>query len=233
MSFGAEPAGRVDQRPRPRGVSVFDLDGTVLSVDSFRAYLGSALLRAPARWPRAILLAFGVALFALGLRDNSWLKLLFLKSVLAGEPRERLAQRTAAFVADMLRRRVREGARRAIAEAKARGDLLALATASPDFYALPLGRALGFDHVLATATRFDEGGRLAPELPGGNLKGEAKRDAVLGLLAEIGARGERRFYSDHHSDLPLLRAVERPIAVNPTGALLKAAAAGAIPIEMW
>jgi len=48
-------------------------------------------------------------------------------------------------------------------------------------------------------------------------------------------RGQRPIacYSDHHTDLPLLRFAHRPIAVNPTRQLRQAAIRLGMPIEDW
>ena len=217
----------------PRKVAIFDLDGTITDTDTYRAFLLGFLARTPARWARLPLLVLAAAARHAGLRDNHWLKLFFLTHVLAGASRDRLERYTESFCDRMLARHVRLGAAREIARAKAAGDLLVLASASPDLYVTPLAQRLGFDRVVATTTRFGADGRLAAEMPRGNCHGEMKRARVLADQSDWGTHGETRFYTDCHSDLPLMEAVDRPIAIHPTRKLREAAAERAIPIERW
>jgi phosphoserine phosphatase len=73
-----------------------------------------------------------------------------------------------------------------------------LATAAAGDYALGLGRALGFTHILATPV-----GRAAPR---NDNAGRQKRDAVLQLLLDHGWHNRPLIlYTDHVDDLPLIR----------------------------
>ena len=65
-------------------VEVFDLDGTITKKDTFVPYLIYVLLRRPTRWITTPLLAMGVVMFKLTVRDNTWLKSFFLYHVLGG-----------------------------------------------------------------------------------------------------------------------------------------------------
>ena len=52
------------------------------------------------------------------------------------------------------------------------------------------------------------------------------------MVEADGARPEVYAYSDHHSDLPLLRYADHAYAIDPTPKLL-AAAAPPITVERW
>lgn len=72
-----------------------------------------------------------------------------------------------------------------------------LATAAAEEYALPLGRRLGFQHVLATG---GHGGVWREN------SREAKRDRTLEWLEARGKSAQRYvFLTDHEEDLPLMR----------------------------
>lgn len=72
-----------------------------------------------------------------------------------------------------------------------------LATAAPADYAHPLGSAVGFSHVLATASA-----RAAGEP---SNVGDRKCEAVLRFLASRGWQHRRRvLFTDHEDDLPLI-----------------------------
>jgi HAD superfamily hydrolase (TIGR01490 family) len=133
---------------------------------------------------------------------------------------------------------LRPGALQRIDAHRQAGHRLVLATAGLDIYVEPLARRLGFARALCTRVAWTETGRLSGDLDGGNLRGEQKLTAVRLALA---VDGEERptaapfviAYSDHHSDLPLLRWAGRGVAVNPTTRLASAAAAAGLAIENW
>jgi len=73
-----------------------------------------------------------------------------------------------------------------------------MATAAAGDYALPLGRALGFKHILATPAWGTEGEE--------NI-GENKLKSLLAFLAQQGWQDRPRILlTDHRDDLPLIRA---------------------------
>lgn len=218
---------------RTAGVAVFDLDGTLTASDTFVSFLAGFLLRTPSRWPRVLTLPGAVALHCTGLRDNTWLKTTFLGQVLGGLRREDLAPWTDRFVERLVARGLRREARRKMDWHRANGDRLVLATASPDLYVVPLAARLGFDAVLCTRVAWDAEGRLLGGLIGRNCYGAEKLAQVEAWLGQNKGTGPVSVYTDHHSDLALLRRAERPVAVCPTHKLRAAARAHAIAVEDW
>lgn len=106
-------------------------------------------------------------------------------------------------------------ARTLLDEHKAAGRTLVLATTSPAAFVTPLAEALGFDHVVATRW-VEEGGVYTGETDGEFLWGRAKRDGVIALAEAEGIELRSSYaYSDSAYDVPLLRAVGKPVAVNP------------------
>jgi len=61
-------------------ISIFDLDGTLTKTDTYLPYLIGFLKRNPRRWLKAIILPFAVVMFYLKIRNNEWLKTIFLQS---------------------------------------------------------------------------------------------------------------------------------------------------------
>jgi HAD superfamily hydrolase (TIGR01490 family) len=103
-----------------------------------------------------------------------------------------------------------------------RGDLCAIVTATTRFIAEPFARLFNVAHLLATepATL----GGHADAAWTGDIAGEPcfrahKLDHVSRWLEKMGRRLDgfeaSTFYSDSASDLPLLRAVSRAVAVRP------------------
>lgn len=89
-----------------------------------------------------------------------------------------------------------------------------LLTASNAFVAKPLARHMGFEHIMTTELK-KEDGRYFPEILGTPSFREGKITRLLEWLGTENSLAECYFYSDSHNDLPLLRVVGTPIAVNP------------------
>ncbi len=99
------------------------------------------------------------------------------------------------------------------------GHTLMIITATNDFVTAPLAGRLGVDHLIATVAECKR------ERYTGNVAGiPSYRDGKVERLAEwLRANDETLagswFYSDSHNDLPLLRKVDNPVAVDPDATL--------------
>jgi HAD superfamily hydrolase (TIGR01490 family) len=216
-----------------RGIAVFDLDGTVAREDTFKAYLRFCIARRPGRWYRLPWLAGAIALFAIGRRDNTWVKCTLMAATFGGRPWGALARQTEAFIGVMLRRGIRRDALAAMADHRAAGRRLMLATASPDLYVVPLAQRLGFDDVVCTRVARTADGRISGKLESGNCYGQAKLERVLAWRAAAGIAGPMWVYSDHHADLPLLTAADVAFATSASRRLRAAAPAHGIRLVEW
>lgn len=102
---------------------------------------------------------------------------------------------------------------------RAQGHTLMIITATNDFVTAPLADRLGVDHLIATVAE------CRRERYTGNVAGTPSyREGKVERLAEwLNANDETLenswFYSDSHNDLPLLRKVDNPVAVDPDSAL--------------
>ena len=106
-------------------------------------------------------------------------------------------------------------AQRLIDDHRREGRLLVMATTSPDDLAAPLGRALGFDRVLATRYGV-RNGAYCGQVDGPFVWGNGKRQVVREWATDNDVDLRASFaYSDSFYDLPLLRTVGHPVAVNP------------------
>ncbi|MEO5733156.1 MAG: HAD family hydrolase [Rubrivivax sp.] len=101
---------------------------------------------------------------------------------------------------------------------QAEGDLCAIVTATTRLIAEPVARGFGIVHLLATEAVV-AGVRYSGEIDGEPCVREHKVHRVHAWLQSRGLRLESFetscFYSDSISDLPLLRAVTHPVAVDP------------------
>lgn len=218
-------------------LAIYDMDRTVTRRPTYPAFLLFAARRlAPWRLVLAPLLALTGLGYALRLLDRARLKELNYR-LLIGRPRpERLEPVVEAFAERQLATNILAGARTRIAEDKAAGRRLVLATASYGLYAAAIGQRLGFDDVIATETLADPSGRIVARIDGRNCYGLAKRDMIEAWLEREGLAREAvhiRFYSDHVSDAPMHHWSDEAFATNPHARLMRLAEAEGWEVLDW
>lgn len=103
------------------------------------------------------------------------------------------------------------------------GDELLIITATNRFVTQPIAHRLGIDALIATEPEIRDGrftGRIVgtPSFQSGKIE-----RLQLWLEGKTHALSGACFYSDSHNDIPLLRAVGRPIAVDPDDSLRREA----------
>ena len=103
------------------------------------------------------------------------------------------------------------------------GALVAVVTATNSFVTGPIAREFGIAHLVATVPA-QQDGRFTGRPRGVPAFKEGKIQRVEAWLEELGlwwgAFDQTRFYSDSHNDLPLLRRVRQPVAVDADELLL-------------
>lgn len=213
------------------GVAFFDLDRTLLDVNS-----GHLWLRYEWRRGRvgAALVARGVWLFvqyAWGRADLDR-ALAEAAAVYRGLPADAMREETRAWFAEEVAPRLRPGARAAIDAHRAAGDHLVLATSSSHFAGGCAQEAWGLHDAISTELDIEGGvltGRVAN--PGFGVHKRARCEAWAA------ARGvpmsDCAFYTDSISDLPLLEAVGRPVVVHPDVPLRAEARRRGWPVVDW
>lgn len=207
----------------PRSLALFDLDHTLLPIDSdyqwaaFLARTGRAGDPIEAqrrnddlmlRYNAGVLTAQEAADFMLGL-------------LTLAEPAE-LARWHHAYMAEVVLPQIQSSALELIAQHRKRGDLCAIVTATNEFVTRPIAAEFGIANLIATIPEQNHKGYTGRILGTPSFK-EGKVARVQQWLAEqhIGLDDfqESWFYSDSLNDLPLLEAVTRPVATNPSPAL--------------
>lgn len=216
-------------------IAVFDLDRTLARRDLFLAFLSACALRHGAARPwRAAALPVLTARFMLRGIGNDRLKAAYLDAVLGGRGRALVTALAEDFAARAAVRHIKPAALEALRAHRRAGDALLLASASLDLYVRPLADRLGFDAAVASRVAWTADGRVAGGLDGANLRGEAKLAAVRAIMAaRFPAATELVAYSDDASDVPLLAAADRSVAVDPTAALRAIATARGWAIAEW
>lgn len=181
-------------------IAIYDLDRTLTRRATFTPFLMFAAARiAPWRLLLAPLWIGMMIAHKLGFQDRTTLKRRGMMLMLGRPDPERLA----AVAEDFAARRARQlhpGAERALATDRRDGCTIAIATAAFEFYARPIARHLGVEHVVASGWRGE-----GPADP--NCYGAEKLRRVVAWFADQGLERERahvRFVSDSFADAPLL-----------------------------
>lgn len=212
------------------GVAIFDLDRTLTRRDTYVPFLFGWFIRHPWICCRLAKLLFPACLFMCGKLDNTAMKEACLTAFMAGADRQRANAYAEWFARRIVRTGLRPKARIRIEEHRQRGDRLILASASLDLYVEPLGQLLGFDRVIASRCAYD-GKAVGGRLLGKSLRGEYKLQAILAALGNDGAKVIA--YSDHASDLPLLRWAGKAVVVNPSSRFAIKAISLGLEIQNW
>jgi phosphoserine phosphatase len=184
-------------------VWLFDLDGTVIDVNSFPMWVTEILvgglphLSVVPRMSVSVRCAAAIALRKILRESHAGFKRRLQRLWM-----DVTAADTAARAPDPLVERLLKHVRpslQALLDDVAKGQVDAvLTTAAAAEYALPLARQLGFRHAIATPP----GGR--EDTP--DNVGETKRDRTLAYLVAQGwVSRPRIIFTDHRDDLPLIR----------------------------
>lgn len=124
----------------------------------------------------------------------------------------------AQFMRQVIEPEVRPQALALVDEHRRAGDALALVTATNEFVATPIARALGFKALLAVQLERGPDGWFTGQIQGTPTFREGKVQRVAAWLETLGVpRHEAHvtFYSDSMNDLPLLEWSDDPVATNP------------------
>jgi HAD superfamily hydrolase (TIGR01490 family) len=200
---------------QPRALALFDLDHTLIDGDSNTLWLDFLVERrrlpASARRLQAEYMA-GYAAERLDIVDY----LGFHLGLLTSRPLADWAPLRAEFVASRIVPRISAEARDAVAAHRKKNHRLAIVTATHDFLSAAIGDM--FDLPVIAPKGEIRDGHLTGKVDGPVCFRETKLDCLAAWLAGQGvsdsAVGERHFYTDSANDLPLLEAVDHPVAVN-------------------
>jgi HAD superfamily hydrolase (TIGR01490 family) len=110
------------------------------------------------------------------------------------------------------------------------GDTLLIITATNSFVTRPIAEWFGVDDLLATEPE-TKGNEFTGRVSGTPCFQEGKVERLHQWLKQNHqSLTDSWFYSDSHNDLPLLKEVDHPVAVNPDDVLLSEARRNRWPI---
>lgn len=206
-----------------RNLALFDLDHTLIAGDS------------DFEWPR-FLIQRGILEQAHYDERNNYFYKQYQQGTLdiheylafALEPLKRFSRAELdALHADYLEQHIKpiitRKARDLLAAHAAQGDEIIIITATNRFITGPIARELGVEHLIAIELEEEEDGRFTGRVSGVPSFQEGKITRLQQWLDEHGlsmnSYGQSFFYSDSHNDLPLLKLVDHPVAVDPDDTL--------------
>jgi HAD superfamily hydrolase (TIGR01490 family) len=215
-------------------LTLFDLDGTLIPIDSdhaFGAFMVDIGWADGAAWQSRNDQFY--ADYQAG-RLNLHEYIDFATSVWRRRPAEEALQARARFMREVMEPMLGDNARALLRRHQEAGDLVAIVTATNEFVTAPIAEALGVEHLLAVQLARDEQGRYSGAVRGVPSFQAGKIQRVHDWLAGLGRQWQEferiTFYSDSMNDLPLLDLVSHPVATNPTPALAELASARGWPI---
>jgi len=137
---------------------------------------------------------------------------------LSDHPRARLDELHKQYMARKVRPMMTEKARALVNQHKANGDLLMIITATNSFVTGPIAAEFGVDHLIGTDPE-QVNGEFTGKVAGLPSFQEGKVTRLNDWLSAHGKSladfGTSWFYSDSHNDLPLMKRVSQPVAVDP------------------
>jgi HAD superfamily hydrolase (TIGR01490 family) len=215
-----------------RSIAFFDLDRTLISVNSATTWIRRELrLGNISRW-QAIRGAIWILFYHLGfvrmdraIRDAV--------SFLHGKSENEVARRTREFWVEEVVQTIRPGARLAIEDHRSRGDMVVILTSSSSYLCASVMEELPLEEALCNHLEVEDG------LFTGTLRepicfGEGKVSHARRLADREGIELEDcSFYTDSYSDLPVLEVVGHPVVVHPDPRLARLARRRGWQIVDW
>ncbi len=200
-------------------LTLFDLDGTLLPLDSDHAF-GEFLVRLG--WVDAEVFKtrndeFYADYLAERLDMHAYVD--FATSAWRARPARELMTAREQFMREVIEPALHPRAMELVSGHRFRGDTVAMVTATNQFVTRPIADAFGIDNLIATELVSDDTGQVTGAIRGVPCYREGKIDRVAWWLASRGARFEDfgciTVYSDSANDLPLLERATDAVATNP------------------
>ncbi len=215
------------------GIAFFDLDRTLLAVNSAKLWLRRELKEGNIQRLDAMKGAAWVALYHFGYGDIEQVidrAVATLKDV----PEASIRERTLRFYEEEVRAQLRPGAMRALEEHRGGGQRLVLLTSSSQYLSEAVSEELRLDGYLCNTFEVDGRGLFTGRARRPLCFGRGKVDHARKLAEELDVPlADCAFYTDSFSDLPMLEAVGEPVVVHPDPRLRREARRRGWRIADW
>lgn len=219
-------------------IAIYDMDRTITRTGTYSGFLvHMALSTAPWRLvfvPVAMMVMLAYVLRIVGRGRSKEIN----QSLMMGRrsSREAIRAHVERYADKVIARNTLPGALQQIAEDRASGAKLVIASASYRLYVEPIARRLGFDAVIATDHMSQGTEYLRARIAGENCYDVAKLRMIEAWMATESLTRENchiRAYSDHVSDAPMLDYADEAFAANPSRKLRILAGMKGWPVLDW
>ncbi len=227
-----DAARREDRRRSGRPAAFFDLDGTLLTVNSGRLWLRRERRNGRINVGQALKGIMFLGLYRLGSINIERAMSEALETV-RGEPEERLRRWTREWYWEEVASFGAPGAAAVLTAHRAAGHPLVLLTSSSPYASECAVEQFELDDYLSTVYELDNKrftGRVVPPICYG--AGKVEKAEAYARDHDIDLDGSW-FYSDSATDLPMLERVARPRVVHPDPRLRREARRRGGPILDW
>ena len=216
-----------------RNAALFDMDRTLLRVDSARLYTRFRRDRGEASLIDALRVGVWAAQYTLGVIDAPKVARKALEGF-RGRAESWLEQSCTEWFPKYVLPELQQAGRQAVKRHRDAGDFVAIVTGATRYVAEPVAAELGIEHVICSELEIDVEGCFTGRIVEPLCYGSGKVERTSKVAEREGFRLEDAvFYSDSITDLPLLEFVKAPIVINPDRRLRKIAQQRGWPIEAW
>lgn len=208
--------------PSTRRLALFDLDHTLLPIDSdyeWNQFMGR-IGWCDAEEAAAKNAAFYAQYCAGTLDLNAYTR--FVTEPMRSKGPEASEAAHAQFMHEVIEPVIRQEALQLLDQHRQAGDEIIIITATNEFVAGPIAKRLGVEAFMGVKLAKDASGWYSGDIDGVPSSREGK---VIRMQEWLKARNldwgdvHTSFYSDSHNDLPLLKQVNHPVATNPDATL--------------
>lgn len=155
----------------------------------------------------------------------------FCLQILSQHPKQQLLRWRAEFIQEKIKPLLLPKAEQLINSHRAAGDILLIITATNRFVTEPIAELLNIEHLLASEVE-EQNGAYTGRPTGTPCYQEGKIQRLEDWLKNQGfSPRHSTFYSDSHNDLPLLKQVDAPVAIDPDPVLRAYASEHGWPIR--
>lgn len=214
-------------------VAFFDIDKTILSINSAKLWVRYELERGTMSRTEALKGMLWMGLYGLG-ATRIERAIHAVVAGLQGRAEAPVIEDVANFYEEFVASAIRPGAREAVAWHRERGDAVVLLTSSSNYIAELVQEELGCDAYASNRFLVDASGcytgHAQEPLCFGAGKVHYAREIASSFDSSLGAS---YFYTDSYSDLPLLKLVRHPRVVHPDPRLRREALWQRWPILDW
>ncbi len=217
----------------PRVAALFDMDRTLLRVDSAMLYTRYRRARGEASLLDALRVGYWMVQYTLGVIDAPRVARKALEGF-AGREEAWLEKSCAEWFPEYVLPEIQAAGREAVEKHLSLGHVVAIVTGATRYVAEPVAHELGIPHVICSQLEVDGEGRFTgqPIEPLCYGSGKVSLARKLGETQNF-ALEDATFYSDSITDLPLLETVKKPMVVNPDRRLRKIAVQRGWTLNNW